>query len=151
MGSREYLAVVEGDITKRYSASVPTDIDRNRTRFMVVGHLRGSYCVTRASMIICQLMRTLLLVTFLFHGSAVCEEERFFVWTSDGSVASFAIPFDVIEFVSAEDSPRYPLSQGDACDLPAKLPQFDAVLAANLVCRLPEPLKFLDRLPSLVK
>ena len=28
---------------------------------------------------------------------------------------------------------------------------FDAVLAANLICRLPEPRKFLDRLPQLVK
>lgn len=42
-------------------------------------------------------------------------------------------------------------SQGDACDLPSNLSQFDAVLAANLVCRLPEPMKFFDRLPSLVK
>ena len=28
---------------------------------------------------------------------------------------------------------------------------FDAVLAANLVCRLPDPMLFLNRLPSLVK
>jgi 2-polyprenyl-3-methyl-5-hydroxy-6-metoxy-1,4-benzoquinol methylase len=33
----------------------------------------------------------------------------------------------------------------------ARTPQFDAVLAANLVCRLPEPMAFFDRLPSLVK
>ena len=43
------------------------------------------------------------------------------------------------------------LSQGDACDLPKTLPLFDAVLAANLICRLPEPTLFLERLPSLVK
>jgi putative 4-mercaptohistidine N1-methyltranferase len=39
---------------------------------------------------------------------------------------------------------------GDATDLPP-LGAFDVVLAANLICRLPEPRKFLERLPSLVK
>ncbi len=39
---------------------------------------------------------------------------------------------------------------GDATDLPP-LGAFDVVLAANLICRLPEPRKFLKRLPSLVK
>ena len=39
---------------------------------------------------------------------------------------------------------------GDATDLPA-LGAFDVVLAANLICRLPEPRKFLARVPSLVK
>jgi hypothetical protein len=40
--------------------------------------------------------------------------------------------------------------QGDACALPADLPLCDAVLAANLLCRLPDPMLFIDRLPSLV-
>lgn len=40
---------------------------------------------------------------------------------------------------------------GDACDLRADLAPVDAVLAANLICRLPQPCRFLDRLPSLVK
>lgn len=39
---------------------------------------------------------------------------------------------------------------GDATDLPP-LGAFDVVLAANLICRLPETRKFLERLPSLVK
>jgi len=39
---------------------------------------------------------------------------------------------------------------GDAMDLPP-LGSFDVVLAANLICRLPEPQKFLARVPSLVK
>jgi putative 4-mercaptohistidine N1-methyltranferase len=39
---------------------------------------------------------------------------------------------------------------GDAMDLPP-LGAFDVVLAANLICRLPEPQKFLARVPSLVK
>lgn len=41
--------------------------------------------------------------------------------------------------------------QGDAMDLPADLGSFDRVHAANLLCRLPEPKRLLDRLPSLVK
>ena len=36
LGSRDYVAIVEGEITKRFSASVPTDIDRTRVRFMQV-------------------------------------------------------------------------------------------------------------------
>lgn len=42
-------------------------------------------------------------------------------------------------------------STGDAMDLPAELGQFDRVHAANLICRLPEPLRFLQRLSDLVK
>ncbi|GFH07925.1 methyltransf_25 domain-containing protein, partial [Haematococcus lacustris] len=74
-GARQYEAVLEGELRLTYTATVPTDIDRTRVRFM----------------------------------------------------------------------------QGDACDLPKSLPQFDAVLAANLLCRLPDPIKFIHRLPSLVK
>ena len=40
---------------------------------------------------------------------------------------------------------------GDACDLPNDLGSFDLVHAANLICRLPNPMLFLDRLPELVK
>ncbi len=40
--------------------------------------------------------------------------------------------------------------QGDAMNLRADLGAFDLVHAANLLCRLPEPLRFLNRLPDLV-
>ncbi|GAX83216.1 hypothetical protein CEUSTIGMA_g10642.t1 [Chlamydomonas eustigma] len=75
VGSRDYIAVVEGEITRKYTATVPSDIERARAKFM----------------------------------------------------------------------------QGDACALPSNLSKFDAILAANLVCRLPEPMEFFERLPSLVK
>jgi len=39
---------------------------------------------------------------------------------------------------------------GDAMDLRADLGSFDFVHAANLLCRLPEPRRFLERLPDLV-
>ena len=41
--------------------------------------------------------------------------------------------------------------QGDAMNLPADLGSFDRVHAANLICRLPEPKKLLERLGELVK
>ena len=40
---------------------------------------------------------------------------------------------------------------GDAMNLPSSLGSYDLVHAANLICRLPEPKKFLNRLPDLVK
>ncbi len=40
--------------------------------------------------------------------------------------------------------------QGDAMNLPESTGSFDRVHAANLLCRLPEPKRLLDRLPSLV-
>jgi len=48
------------------------------------------------------------------------------------------------------DVERVHFETGDAMDLREDLGAFDVVLAANLLCRLPEPRKFLDRLPGLV-
>jgi len=52
---------------------------------------------------------------------------------------------------SLADAGEVSFAVGDAMDLPAELGQFDRVHAANLICRLPEPLRFLQRLPDLVK
>ena len=41
--------------------------------------------------------------------------------------------------------------QGDAMNLRSDLGSFDVVHAANLLCRLTDPLKLIERLPSLVK
>ncbi len=48
------------------------------------------------------------------------------------------------------DPTRVSFETGDAMDLRHDLGAFDVVLAANLLCRLPEPKKFLCRLPALV-
>lgn len=48
------------------------------------------------------------------------------------------------------DPDRLTFLQGDAMDLPSSLGAFDRVHAANLLCRLPEPLRLLKRLPDLV-
>lgn len=48
------------------------------------------------------------------------------------------------------DASRIRFETGDATALRPDLGRFDLVLAANLLCRLPEPRKFLQRLPELV-
>jgi putative 4-mercaptohistidine N1-methyltranferase len=49
------------------------------------------------------------------------------------------------------DPTRVAFRVGDAMHLPHDLGIFDVVLAANLLCRLPDPRVFLERAPSLVK
>lgn len=49
------------------------------------------------------------------------------------------------------DASRLRFLQGDAMHLPDEFGLFDRVHAANLLCRLPEPKRLLDRLPELVK
>ena len=49
------------------------------------------------------------------------------------------------------DTGRVHFETGDAMNLRADLGAFDRVHAANLLCRLPEPQRLLDRLPTLVK
>ncbi|EFN59874.1 hypothetical protein CHLNCDRAFT_18766 [Chlorella variabilis] len=63
-----------------------------------------------------------------------------------------AVPEDVDRSrVRFQQARRALCWRGDACSLPAQLGPVDAVLAANLLCRLPEPTTFLARLPSLIK
>ncbi len=49
------------------------------------------------------------------------------------------------------DRTRVRFEQGDAQDLRGDLGDFDLVLACNLICRLPEPMRLLRRLPELVR
>jgi putative 4-mercaptohistidine N1-methyltranferase len=49
------------------------------------------------------------------------------------------------------DVSRVKFEVGDAMNLRADLGAFDVVLAANLLCRLPDPRVFLARVPDLVK
>lgn len=58
---------------------------------------------------------------------------------------------ELIARVPADCLPeRASFETGDAMDLRNDLGAFDLVHAANLLCRLPEPRRFLDRLPDLV-
>lgn len=58
---------------------------------------------------------------------------------------------DVAIVPSEIDRSRATFEVGDACALSSELGEFDVVLAANLICRLPEPGAFLGRLPDLVR
>ena len=51
----------------------------------------------------------------------------------------------------AIDRSRLSFEQGDAQCIRADIGQFDLVIACNLICRLPEPMRLLERLPELVK
>jgi putative 4-mercaptohistidine N1-methyltranferase len=51
----------------------------------------------------------------------------------------------------AGEEGRIRFERGDATDLRADVGEFDVVHAANLLCRLSEPQRLLDRLPALVK
>ncbi|MEM7009903.1 MAG: putative 4-mercaptohistidine N1-methyltransferase [Verrucomicrobiota bacterium] len=46
---------------------------------------------------------------------------------------------------------RVTFEQGDAQQLRDDIGEFDLVHAANLLCRLPEPLRFLQQLPTLIR
>nr|XP_039263367.1 uncharacterized protein LOC120339330 isoform X1 [Styela clava] len=48
------------------------------------------------------------------------------------------------------DTSRCSFMRGDACNLPSTLGQFGCVLAANVICRLPDPTKFILHLKNIV-
>ncbi|MDP4611550.1 MAG: putative 4-mercaptohistidine N1-methyltransferase [Opitutales bacterium] len=49
------------------------------------------------------------------------------------------------------DRSRVSFEQGDAQHIRPDIGQFDVVIACNLICRLPEPMRLLARLPDLLK
>ncbi|MGZ0656492.1 putative 4-mercaptohistidine N1-methyltransferase [Coraliomargarita sp. W4R53] len=51
----------------------------------------------------------------------------------------------------AIDRSRVHFEQGDAQHIREDIGQFDLVIACNLICRLPEPMRLLQRLPELLK
>ncbi len=58
---------------------------------------------------------------------------------------------DAVALMPEGASPeKVSFAQGDALDLPAGFKGFDRVHASNLLCRLPEPMLFLERLPQLL-
>ena len=64
--------------------------------------------------------------------------------------ASIRTPL-IARFPGGIDAGKLGFRHGDAMNLPADLGAFDRVHAANLLCRLPDPKRLLDRLPALVK
>jgi len=59
---------------------------------------------------------------------------------------------DLVVAVEPEiDRNRVTFEQGDAQAIRGDIGQFDLVIACNLICRLPEPMRLLERLPDLLK
>jgi len=103
-----------------------------------------------------------------FEMSHTCREvigidfSRSFIDAAESLRNGNAIPYQRLEeaHISTDlearlpdgfDSGRVHFETGDAMNLRTDLGTFDRVHAANLLCRLPEPKRLLDRLPSLVK
>ncbi len=89
-----------------------------------------------------------------FSQSFIGEAQRLSI---DGTARySFAVEGELTDHAQATLSPdfhpeRVRFEVGDATDLRPDLGQFDIVLAANLLCRVPNPQAVLKRLPSLLK
>lgn len=59
--------------------------------------------------------------------------------TELAQTGTFRTSEDCYELPSEHRKNRVRFQQGDACDLPEDLGTFDAILMANLICRLPDP------------
>jgi putative 4-mercaptohistidine N1-methyltranferase len=103
-----------------------------------------------------------------FEMSRTCAEvigidfSRSFIDAAESLRTGSTLPYQRLEeaHVSTDLEARLPhhfeterlhFETGDAMNLRADLGSFDRVHAANLLCRLPEPQRLLDRLPALVK
>ncbi len=103
-----------------------------------------------------------------FEMSRTCAEvigidfSRSFIDAAESLRTGSTLPYQRLEeaHVSTDLEARLPdgfeterlhFETGDAMELRADLGTFDRVHAANLLCRLPEPQRLLDRLPALVK
>jgi len=85
-----------------------------------------------------------------------------FVDAADGIARGDGVPYDVVveaqrvrsacaRLPDGVDAWKVRFERGDAMALRDDLGAFDCVHAANLICRLPEPMRLLERLPALVK
>lgn len=69
----------------------------------------------------------------------------------DEGVCATLLTLQVPDYRCGIEPERVAFEVGNAESLRSGLGSFDAVLAANLLCRLPSPQRFLAQLPSLVK
>ncbi len=74
------------------------------------------------------------------------QKKRTIAWQSEGSQHSS------LELIApAGNADVMSFEQGDAMSLREDLGAFQRVHASNLICRLPEPMRFLERVPELVE
>jgi putative 4-mercaptohistidine N1-methyltranferase len=120
---------------------------------MPIGNALDVGCAVGASSF--ELARSIPKVTGIdFSGAFICAAEELKNQGSLEATVAFEgrrgqkftanVPIDV-------DCTRVSFETGDAMNLRNNLGVFDVVLAANLICRLPEPLRFIESLADLVK
>ncbi len=136
-GRIDYECAVEGEVTERLTAVLPgaDAVDLKRCRFLQVrwgGRLYARTATSPAS-------------NWNAPAPAQCLSRG--CWLTDRPDRPHSKPVRQARLCShrrcANQLPvpwnrSFP-PQGDACNLPESLGTFDAVLAANLLCRVPEP------------
>jgi putative 4-mercaptohistidine N1-methyltranferase len=85
---------------------------------------------------------------FIEAASAIAAGQRLAYWRVDEGELKTRL---TAQMPSGVEAAGLTFRQGDACALPEDLGSFDAVLMANLLCRLPDPRSCLERSKSLVK
>jgi len=85
--------------------------------------------------------------SFIFAARILCRERHFPIRVTETGKIERTVDVQIPDV----DCSRVRFFQGDAQDLDARLEGHDVILACNLLCRLGQPDKLLQRLPSLVK
>ena len=80
---------------------------------------------------------------FIQAASALQHTREHAYWRKDSGAEGVTLTATVDPAI---DCARVRFEQGDACDLPLHHKGFDAVLMANVLCRLPEPVACLERM-----
>lgn len=86
--------------------------------------------------------------TFVDAANRMKTEGLHAAWRLDEGAATTLLDLKVNEAI---DPNRVHFEVGDAQGIREDIGQFDVVIACNLICRLPEPMRLLNRLPQLVK
>ncbi len=136
---------------------------REALRFPVrtVSELQPAGTVRRALDIGCAVGRSAFELSKTCHGVNAMDFSRAFISAARTLQEQHRVSYQITEeghvlrpleaVLPAGIHPeRVTFQEGDAMNLPPDLGTFDLVHAANLICRLTEPRRFLDRLASLV-
>lgn len=122
----------------------------------------GSHEVARGLDLGCAVGRSAFEMSRTCHEVIGIDFSRSFIDAAERLRSGSTLPYQRLEeaHIATDLEARLPedfeterlhFETGDAMNLRADLGSFDRVHAANLLCRLPEPQRLLDRLPALVK
>lgn len=85
---------------------------------------------------------------FIDAANRLVQDGRHLTTRSDEGSATTKLTLEVDADI---DRSRVNFEQGDAQSIREDIGQFDLVIACNLICRLPDPMRLLRRLPELIK